>query len=101
MSNCLESKIEKLFCKKVCSAGGLALKFTSPSYRGVPDRLVLYNGEAFFAELKRPGEHLRKLQEYRKREFAGYGFRVFTIDSEKAVDNFIEYMRKCADYGGM
>lgn len=88
-----ENAIERLFCKRVSEAGGLALKFTSPSYRGVPDRLVLFKGKAFFAEIKRPGEQLRKLQQYRKAEFASYGFSVATIDSEDAVDRFIHQIR--------
>lgn len=50
-----ESKIESAFTKRVEGAGGLALKFTSPGRRGVPDRLVLLRGRAVFVEFKRPG----------------------------------------------
>lgn len=36
-----ESEVEKRFVAAVRAVGGLALKFTSQSMNGVPDRLVL------------------------------------------------------------
>ena len=41
----LERDIEAYFVKKVKDAGGVAMKFTSPQRRSVPDRIVLMPGE--------------------------------------------------------
>lgn len=54
-----ESAVEKAFVDAVRKAGGAALKFTSQSRNGVPDRLVLFfSGKAAIEALKEwnPGE---------------------------------------------
>ena len=43
-----ESNVELYLVNKINSIGGLAMKFTSPGLSGVPDRLILYRGLAFF-----------------------------------------------------
>lgn len=46
-----EKQIEQVLVKQTKSMGGLALKFISPGYDGVPDRLVLLpGGKIAFAE---------------------------------------------------
>ena len=51
-----ESEIEKRLKNAVKMRGGLALKFVSPNFNGVPDRLLLLpEGKAAFAELKATG----------------------------------------------
>jgi len=58
-----ESDIEKLFVWAVEMAGGHAWKFTSPSNRGVCDRIVaLPDGTVWFVELKAPRGRLSELQ---------------------------------------
>ena len=60
--------------------------FTSPGTDGVPDRIILLpNGKLAFAELKAPGKQMRPLQEYRKRQLEGLGFKVYVIDSIEAI----------------
>lgn len=39
-----ESVVEKRFAAEVKKRGGLAVKFVSPGFNGVPDRLVLFPG---------------------------------------------------------
>jgi hypothetical protein len=39
-------------------------KFSSPAHRGVPDRMVLHGGRAYFVEFKSPGEVPTKLQQH-------------------------------------
>lgn len=52
-----ENEVEKQFVEAVRAAGGQALKFTSQSMNGVPDRLVLLlGGKCAFVELKAPGK---------------------------------------------
>lgn len=82
----LEKDIEKKLIKEVNKLGGLALKFLSPGYAGVPDRLILlpYRKLAFI-ELKAPGKTLRPLQEKRKRHLEELGFLVFCLDSKDEI----------------
>jgi len=41
-----ESFIERKLIRAVRRSGGLALKFVSPGFNGVPDRLILFPGRA-------------------------------------------------------
>lgn len=51
-----EKAIEQKFVAAVKAAGGLAVKFTSPGFDGVPDRMALLpDGKMAFVEVKAPG----------------------------------------------
>lgn len=80
-----EADIEKMLVQAIEEIGGKAFKFASFSNAGVPDRIVLLDGKAYFVELKAPGQELRPLQEYRRRQFEGLGFEVFIVDSMKSL----------------
>ena len=70
----------------VRTKGGLAPKFTSPGFDGVPDRLVLFfSGKAAFVELKAPGKQMRPLQRKRRKQLEALGFPVFCVDSMKQI----------------
>jgi hypothetical protein len=76
-----EKYIEQKLVKAVKSMGGLALKFISPGFDGMPDRLILLPGRKIaFVEVKAPGKTLRPLQEKRKRQLEALGFLVFCLD---------------------
>ena len=61
-----EKEVEQKLVKAVKLAGGFCLKFTSPGFDGVPDRLVLLpRGRIAFIELKAPGKKPRALQKRR------------------------------------
>lgn len=52
----LEREIEQQLVKAAKAAGGLALKFMSPGFDGLPDRILLLpGGRVCFAEVKAPG----------------------------------------------
>lgn len=77
-----EKIIEKELKNAAKSMGGIALKFISPGFNGMPDRLVLLpRGKIAFIELKAPGKKLRPIQEKRKRQIEALGFLVFLIDN--------------------
>ena len=81
-----EAAVEKAFVDAVRKAGGEALKFTSQSRNGVPDRLVLFfSGKAAFVELKAPGKQMRPLQRKRRKQLEAPGFPVFCGDSMKQI----------------
>ena len=51
-----ERIIESKLTRATKAMGGLALKFISPGYDGVPDRIVLFpGGRIAFVEVKGPG----------------------------------------------
>ena len=86
----LEKTIENKLTLAVKKAGGIAVKFVSPSFAGVPDRLVLLpDGVIAFVELKAPGQKPRPLQEARHRLLRRLGFQVYVIDSEEQIGGML------------
>lgn len=86
-----ESDIERKFVKIVKSKGGLCLKFVSPNFNGVPDRLILFTGgRVAFVEFKRSGETLRPLQIYRKKQLEKLGFSVYCVDDLKKIGDVLD-----------
>lgn len=78
----LESEIEKKIVRYVQSRGGMCLKWVSPGFTGVPDRIILMpGGKIFFAELKRPGEKLRPRQKRVHDQLTALGAVVLRIES--------------------
>ena len=81
-----EKPIEQDLVQAVRRVGGLAPKFISPGWAGVPDRLVLLpGGRVAFVEVKAPGKTLRPLQERRKGQLEALGFRVYVIDRPEQI----------------
>lgn len=85
-----EKEIERKLTLMVKQAGGIAPKFVSPGFDGMPDRLVLLPDGVFaFAELKAPGKHPRPLQLARHRLLRSLGFRVYVIDREEQIGGML------------
>lgn len=81
-----EKTVEAKLVAAVKGMGGLAPKFTSPGYDGMPDRLVLLpNGILAFVELKAPGKKMRPLQVRRKNQIEALGFSVYCIDRPEQI----------------
>lgn len=77
----LEKVIENALAKETKKRKGMAVKFVSPGFDGVPDRIILLpGGKCAFVELKAPGKKLRPLQEKRKKQLEELGFSVYVID---------------------
>lgn len=90
-----EYVIEQAFRDEVARQGGLALKFTSQTMNGVPDRLVLLpGGKCGFCELKAPGKMMRPLQVKRKLQLEELGFPVFCVDSFEQIKPVIRAIRE-------
>lgn len=86
-----ENEVEKQFVEAVRAAGGQALKFTSQSMNGVPDRLVLLlGGKCAFVELKAPGKQMRILQRKRRQQLEALGFPVCCVDRPEQVQPAID-----------
>lgn len=86
-----EANIEKMFVKIVKHMGGMALKWTSPQNRGVPDRIAFFpGGLVCLVELKRPGGTLSPLQLKFMQKFTMLDVPYIVIDSFRAVHQFKE-----------
>ena len=89
-----EKQIERKLVDKARAAGGIAPKFVSPGFDGMPDRLLLFpGGRLAFVELKAPGKKLRPLQEKRARQLTALGFHVFCIDGKEQIGGVLDEIR--------
>ncbi len=89
-----EKAIEQKFVAAVKAVGGLALKFTSPGFDGVPDRMALLpGGKMAFVEVKAPGEKPRPLQLARHRLLRRLGFKVYVLDDESQIGGMIDEIK--------
>lgn len=76
-----EKILERKLAEAVKAMGGIAPKFVSPGFDGMPDRLVLLpGGKCGFVEVKRRGEKPRPLQEARHGMLRRLGFTVYVLD---------------------
>ena len=93
----LEKDIERKLKKRIEAMGGLCLKFESPGYTGVPDRIILLPGGAVvFVETKAPGKKERPRQDYVQWRFRELGFVVIgSVDCESGIDRVC---RICAEW---
>ena len=81
-----EKQIEQKLVRAVKAAGGIALKFISPGYDGMPDRLVLLpGGKLAFIEVKAMGCQPRPLQIRRHVLLRQLGFLVYVLDNTDQI----------------
>ncbi len=86
-----EKQIEQKLVQAVRKSGGMSLKFVSPNFDGMPDRLILLpGGKIAFAELKAPGKKPRPLQLARHKTLTNLGFRVYVIDSAEQIGAILD-----------
>lgn len=90
----LERDIARYLVDRVHELGGEAYKFTSPSHRGVFDRLIVMpRGVVWFVELKSPTGRMSRLQELFQKRLTELGQRNVVLSSKDAVNNFIEILK--------
>ena len=86
-----ESYVEQKLATEAKKRGGLAVKFVSPGFDGVPDRLVLFpGGKVAFVEVKAPGKKMRPLQVRRAGQLRMLGFRVYCIDRTDMIGGVLD-----------
>ena len=85
---CSERQIENKLVAQAKKSGGLALKWTSPAFAGVPDRIVFHGqGRVTLVELKAPGKKPTPLQLRVHELLRAHGMDVRVIDSMGGVDD--------------
>lgn len=84
-----EGEIESYMVNQSEKKGILCYKFVSPGHRGVPDRILIGNGQTVFVELKAPGETPRELQEYVMKQMRKAGADVEVADTKEDVDRIL------------
>ena len=85
-----EKTLEHKFVMTVKIFGGLAVKFTSPGFDGMPDRLVLLpKGYIGFVEVKAPGKKPRSIQVSRIKLLKRLGFKAYILDDEEKIGGII------------
>lgn len=87
----LEKDIERLLVERIRKIGGRCLKFVSPGFTGVPDRIILLpGGRIRFAETKQKGKYERARQKVVHRLLRELGFIVYsTVDSSEKVNAIV------------
>ena len=88
-----EKTLERKLVEAVKAMGGIAIKFISPGFDGMPDRLVLLPlGRIAFVEVKRHGEKPRPLQEARHGLLRRLGFAVYVLDDGEQIGEILKQM---------
>ena len=86
-----EKTIEAKLVRTVKSMGGLAPKFVSPGFDGMPDRIVLLPyGRLAFVEVKAYGKKPRPLQVRRKSQLESLGFSVYCLDDATQIGGILD-----------
>ena len=89
-----EAEIENYFKWAVERQGGKTYKFTSPSHRGVADRIAcLPNGATWFVELKTKGGRLSELQKIFAADMAKLNQNYSCLWTKEQVDEWITNTR--------
>lgn len=86
-----EKAIEQKLTLMVKKQGGICLKFVSPGFDGVPDRIVLLPGGCVaFVEVKTPGKKPRPLQISRHKLLRRLGFKVYVLDDPTQIGGILD-----------
>jgi len=89
-----EKIIEQKLVSAIKSMGGIAPKFVSPGYDGMPDRIVLLQGgHIAFVEVKSMGCKPQPLQLARHELLRRLGFKVYVLDDEQQIGGLLDEIR--------
>lgn len=83
-----EGIIEDYLIKQSKQHDAICWKFVSPGQRGVPDRIVIYNGQVHFVELKSEDGNLSEQQKTKIKLLQKHKANVHVLNSKKAINQF-------------
>lgn len=81
----LEADLEKILVESIQSIGGLCFKCISSTTRGLPDRIIHYQGVTVYCELKTIVGKLSLYQKYIHNKLRDQGVQVYVIRTPKEV----------------
>lgn len=88
--HCSEKWLEKYLKARVADLGGVALKFSSQTSTGYPDRVCLMpGGHTLWVELKSTGRKPTRLQQARHAQMLELGHYAVVCDSRESIDNVL------------
>lgn len=87
-----ESNIEKYLKKEANKLGFLCFKFTSGD-NGVPDRIIIGNGQVVFTEVKASGEKPRPDQVVMLKKINQRGVPAVYVDTRDEVDLLLKQIQ--------
>jgi hypothetical protein len=90
----LEKTIESYLRKHIKALGGTCLKWKSPQYNGVPDRIIMVYRQIWFVELKRPLGNTRRLQVIVGEIIREHTDNYCVLSTIDEVDNFIKKVKE-------
>lgn len=85
----LESELEAKVVKLCKLHGLITYKFSSPSNRGVPDRIIICKGSVLFLELKQRGKKPTPLQLHEIERLRSAGCKAEWADNYETASNII------------
>ena len=87
----MEKHLEQKLKNQIKALGGLCLKWVSPGFTGVPDRIVLLpGGRIYLVELKYGLGGLSRRQQLVKKQLARLGFEVHIVKGEESLTGFLK-----------
>ena len=86
-----EATIEKYLCEQVEKVGGMTIK--QQGTRGVPDRLVIFEGEHYHVEVKQPNGKLDAHQKRYLQKLREHGAEVIVLWNKNQVDGFVRSLQ--------
>ena len=86
----LESRVEEWLKTQIAKRGGLYLKFSSPGNIGVPDRIIIRNGEVVFVELKQEHGVLSEIQKAQIDRMRSHGAKVLVVYGKAGAEDLVE-----------
>lgn len=96
----LERDIEAKVCRYAEKKGWRSMKFMSPNYRSVPDRIFFKHPQrVFFIEFKAPGKKPSEKQDREIKRLRAEGFAVSVIDDIKKGIEFVDVIDDMTELG--
>ena len=88
-----ESLLEKKIVAHATKLGMLSFKFTSPSQKGVPDRIFIHKGHVLFLEIKAPKKRPTQLQMRTLTKLRDHGAACWWTNDFTEACNILEMFR--------
>lgn len=86
----LEKQVEEYLTRKVRERGGLSRKWSSPSHRGVPDRIIILpTSGVWFVEVKTSTGKLTELQKRELNTLKSHGAQTAVVYGKEGVDEWL------------